>query len=145
MYNEDADEGMDAAPSTENLDDEYDSILANNRVFSIDEIETKQLSNSSNIGVNELTKDALLKKASNKSVNDFEIGGVDNSNNDDIKDTTSEGSEAKSAMSLNSRNFTPKNQSSTKSIEDFDISNDDSKKSTEDSKGIFKPYFLTIS
>lgn len=143
-YNEDVDEEMDTNQPHHNQDQEYDDIIANNKVYSIDEIETKQLSNRSILANKEITKDDMIKKASFKSVNEFDIDGYEGSDKgfNNIKDTTSEGSiegsEPKSSMSLKANAFTPKNKIvSKKSIDEFDIEGSNDKSETEKPKGNF--------
>lgn len=53
QYNEDVDEEMDVTAQDAKMDQDYDDYIANNEVLKVDELEKRQLSNSSQIATGE--------------------------------------------------------------------------------------------
>lgn len=122
---EDEDENMDKVENSKhNLDSEYDEFVKNKQVFTMAEIEERQLSNT-NIGqtkssiVKEISHEDLVKQESMKSMDEFEIEGDGYSKNvygDLVRETNSESSsdaqEATTPLNKNSTEFTPKSKGS---------------------------------
>lgn len=125
--------------------------IRKDEIISFEEIERRQLTftkdnkqNSTPIVQKEITKDDMIKKASFKSINEYDIDGLndDQNNNYEIGEAVSEGSDAdassKSGMKLTSSVFMPKKpsfKSSNKSFDEFEISNNQTDKKSQDENG----------
>ena len=139
-YDEDSQEKMDNIRKI--LDKSADNFykMRKDEIISFEEIEKRQLTFTKDSKQNstpiqkELSQDDMIKKTSFKSINEYDIDGVDveQDNNYEIEGAVSEGSDAdassKSGMKLSSSVFKPKKstlQGSNKSVDEFDITDGD--------------------
>lgn len=138
-YDEDSQEKMDNVRKILDKSAENFYKIRKDEIISFEEIERRQLTftkdskqNSTPIVQKEITKDDMIKKASFKSINEYDIDGLneDQNNNYDIGEAVSEGSDAdassKSGMKLTSSVFMPKKpvlKDSNKSVDEFEITN----------------------
>lgn len=125
---EDDDEEMDNKPGV--MTQNYDQFVEQNQVLDIADLERKQLSgkliNTTQDTNNpeDLSSKDLIKKESEKSINEFEIGDM-SSNSQTPAPSTKPKAEEKPKMKMSSKSFTPKGaktSDSTKSIDEFEIS-----------------------
>ena len=126
---EDDDEEMDNKPAV--VTQNYDQFIEQNAVVDIADLERKQLSGKlinttqDSNAPGDLSSKDLMKKESQKSINDFEIGDMSSDTKPPVQDSESNNGD-KPKMKMSSRSFTPKaskpTSDSTKSIDEFEIS-----------------------